>query len=460
VGEVRKQWDKIRTGVNEFGSLYLAVRRMGRTGNPSEDYMISTAIARFCGANVYEAMRKDLAADMAKGKTTKRKAKQEHCPWVPCWRVLRNVEKFSGAARAAAADGGAAGAGSSSGSPGGRSTSDSDEDAEDAGADGYQSRPRGSKAAKRDKAVDIQVSRMLKASTDALSALARETSERTTVAFFNSAEMQDTPEAVAFRRAHARKLMAAAGLDMSPPGTSSSLARTAAASTPATGADVPAERGPTPSTPALTSTSTPRTPPALAPAQAPAAGAVLVPASPPAECITGPEPPARAVTAAAASTSAPPASADGSGAASRGRRSLVAKQAKAMAALAAASKTLDDKNDGVYVVPVFDTCDCGAGHVEDKDEAEGDDSSDDDTDAEYQQCVECVSGSDFKGFFFPRWAAFFLTSFVFARNSGITLASFIRPLRRPLAGTASVSFASRASVKFASNEKRQRQEDK
>jgi len=187
---------------------------------------------------------------------------------------------------------------------------------------------------------------MLKASTDALSALARATSERTIVACFDSSEMRDTPEAVAFRHAHARKLMAAAGLDVSPTGTLSLLAATAAASTPANGADVPAEGGATPSTPALTSTSTPRMPPEQAPAPAPAAGAALVPASPPAAGSTGPEPPARAVMETAASTSAPPASADGSGAASRGRRSLVTKQAKAAAALASASKTLDDENDG------------------------------------------------------------------------------------------------------------------
>jgi len=297
---------------------------------------------------------------------------------------IANWEQRYATAGAAAADGGAAGTGSSGGSASGRSTSDSDEDAEDAGAGGYQSRPRGSKAAKRDKAEDIQASRMLKASTDALSALARATSERTTVAFFNSDGMRDTPEAVTFRRAHARKLMAAAGLVVSPPGTLSSLAGKAAASTPATGADVPAEGGTTPSTPALTSTSTPRTLPAPAPAQAPAAGAALAPASPPAASITGPEPPVRAVTESAASTSAPPASADGSGAASRSRRSLVTKQAKAAAALAAASKTLDDENDGVYVVPLFNTRDSGAGHVEDKDEAEGDDSSDDETNAEYE----------------------------------------------------------------------------
>jgi len=62
----------------------------------------------------------------------------------------------------------------------------------------------------------------------------------------------------------------------------------------------------------------------------------------------------------------------------------VTRKAKAAAALAAASKAHDDENDGVYVVPVFNTRDSGAGHVEDKDEAEGDDSSDDETNAEYQ----------------------------------------------------------------------------
>jgi len=173
---------------------------------------MSAAMARFCGASVYEAMRKDRVADMDKGKKTKRKAKQVHCPWVPCWRVLRHVDKFNGAAGAAADDGGAAGAGPSGGCPGGRSRSASDKDAEDAGAGGYQSRPRGAKAAKRDMAEDSHASRMMKASTDALSALARATSERTTVAFLNSAEMRETPEAVAFRLVHARNLMAAAAL--------------------------------------------------------------------------------------------------------------------------------------------------------------------------------------------------------------------------------------------------------
>jgi len=186
--------------------------------------------------------------------------------------VLRHVDKFRGAAGAATADGGAAGAGSAGGFPGSRSTSDSDEDGEDAGAGGYQSRPRGAKAAKRDKAAGIQELRIFKASTDALSALAQATSERTTVAFLNSAEMRDTPEAVALRRAHARKLMTAAGLALSRPDTLSE-----ASPPPACTGDAPAAGESTPSTPALTSSSTPRMPPA----QELPAGTAVVPESTP-----------------------------------------------------------------------------------------------------------------------------------------------------------------------------------
>jgi len=274
---------------------------------------------------------------------------------------------FSGAAGAASADGGAAGARSVGGSAGGRSTSYSDEDGEDAGAGGCQSRPRGAKAVKRDKASGIQESRMFKASTDTLSALAQATSERTTVAFLNSAEMRDTPEAVAFRRAHTRKLMAAAGLALSPPDTFSE-----ASPPPASTRDAPAAGESAPSTPALTLSSTPRMPPT----QEPPAGTAVVPAStpaasapggaPPASVVKtttatvsspaasaagsgapGGAPPASAVKTTTATVSSPAASAAGSGAASRGRRSLSTKQAKAAAALAPGSKTLDDEIDGI-----------------------------------------------------------------------------------------------------------------
>jgi len=196
------QWDRIRRGVSALGSHCPAVKRLSLTGNPSDEDVISAAVARFCGLNIYEAMRMDRASDKAKRKTRKRNAKQTTCPWVPCWRVLCHVDKFSGAAGVAAADGGAGGAGSSSASAGGRaspSNTDKEENGPpDAGA--FQSRPRGSKAAKRDMREGIRASRTLKDSSDALLALARAMTERKTVAFFNTFEMRDTPEAIAFSR--------------------------------------------------------------------------------------------------------------------------------------------------------------------------------------------------------------------------------------------------------------------
>jgi len=214
---VQKQWDKTWKGVREFGSHYLAFKRMSLTGIPSDEDLISAAVARCCGLNVYDAMRKDRASDNAKGRTAKRKAKQITFPWVPRSRVLRQVDNCSGAAGAAGADGGAGGAGSFSASAGG---SESPRDTEDeqnglVAAGVFQARPRGTKAEEREMNNDIRTSRTLKNSSDALSALAWARTERTTVALFNTAEMRDAASEMFFRKMHARELMAAAGIDVS-----------------------------------------------------------------------------------------------------------------------------------------------------------------------------------------------------------------------------------------------------
>jgi len=92
----------------------------------------------------------------------------------------------------------------------------------------------------------------------------------------------------------------------------------------------------------------------------------------------------------AASICAPPASDAGLGAARRSRRSLVTKQTDSAAAHAAASKTLDNENDCIFLLPVFTVRNIGAGNAEDKEDPDGDESSEDDRRAEYQSCVECV----------------------------------------------------------------------
>jgi len=177
---------------------------------------------------------------------------------------------------------------------------------------------------------DIRASRALKDSSDALLALARATTERTTVAFFNTAEMRDTPEAIAFRKMHARKLMAAAGMDLSsfPPAMSSGPAGTAAA--------LATEAGSSTAPAAVWEVNPP--PPV---GNKPAAVESEVP-SPPASGDNTPAAPA---------TTAPVPKTTGRRTPRRGARSQVTKQAKAAAALAAASTTLDD-DDELYLVPM------------------------------------------------------------------------------------------------------------
>jgi len=95
---LEKQFKRIRTGVSTFTSHYLAVKAMPTTGNLSEEDIISGAVARYCSLNVYDAIRADRDQDKRNDKTRKSQAKVAHCKWVACWRVLRQSDKFSGAA--------------------------------------------------------------------------------------------------------------------------------------------------------------------------------------------------------------------------------------------------------------------------------------------------------------------------------------------------------------------------
>lgn len=89
---MEEHWDPIRRGVIEFGSHYLTVQRMSLIGKLSDQDLISSAVACFCGPNVYDAMRKVRQSEKEKEETTKWKTKQNTCPSVPCWRVLRQVK--------------------------------------------------------------------------------------------------------------------------------------------------------------------------------------------------------------------------------------------------------------------------------------------------------------------------------------------------------------------------------
>lgn len=70
----------------------------------------------------------------------------------------------------------------------------------------------GSKAAKRQKAEDLSMSRELRASTAALQAIANASKEQSSLMLFNLPEMRSTEEAKLFRKAQARAALAAAGI--------------------------------------------------------------------------------------------------------------------------------------------------------------------------------------------------------------------------------------------------------
>ena len=94
----KKQFKGIRTGLNTFTSHYLAMKGMPTTGNLSEEDIISGAVVRYCSLDVYDAIHADRDQDKRNDKTRKRKDNVAQCKRVAWWRVLRQSDKFSGAA--------------------------------------------------------------------------------------------------------------------------------------------------------------------------------------------------------------------------------------------------------------------------------------------------------------------------------------------------------------------------
>jgi len=204
-----KQLKRIREGVSAFTSHYLAVKAMPTTGNPSEEVMISGAVTRYCSLDVYDSIREDRNQDKANDKTRKRKAKVVHCKWVTCWRVLRQSDRFSGAANG----------GNASGM---EIMGDASSDEEDSGSGsgsgcsrrngGCQGCPVGIKAAKMQRQEDVQMDAQDKASTEALYKLTGAQHERTALCIIDSRLMRHTPEAARYRMAISSKMLQRAGV--------------------------------------------------------------------------------------------------------------------------------------------------------------------------------------------------------------------------------------------------------
>ena len=204
---LEKQFKRIRTGVSTFTSHYLAVKAMPTTGNLTEEDIISGAVARYCWLDVYDAIRTDREKDKRQDSTRKRKAKLAHCKWVACWRVLRQSDKFSGAANLAI-----------SGTD--VDTTSEDETGSWSGGGvnksngGFQRRPGGVKAVKAARLEDMQYEKQVQASTDALAKLTAAQHERTALCFFESPSMRNTPEAARYRQAVVNKMLQSAGVSV------------------------------------------------------------------------------------------------------------------------------------------------------------------------------------------------------------------------------------------------------
>jgi len=70
-----KQFKRIWAGVIAFTSHYLAVKATETTGNPSQEDIVSGAVARYCSLDVYDEIRADHKEEKVNHKTRKRKAK-------------------------------------------------------------------------------------------------------------------------------------------------------------------------------------------------------------------------------------------------------------------------------------------------------------------------------------------------------------------------------------------------
>lgn len=101
---VENRLANIYTNVHKFMSIKRRIENRRPTGNVTEEDLIIMTVAEWCAEVTYEAVNGDREDDARTGKTKKRKAKTVRCPWVHCYRELKNWDNFSGAAAAEAAE--------------------------------------------------------------------------------------------------------------------------------------------------------------------------------------------------------------------------------------------------------------------------------------------------------------------------------------------------------------------
>ncbi|KAK1867764.1 hypothetical protein I4F81_010265 [Pyropia yezoensis] len=215
--------------VPRLASSSAAVDRAQLTGNITAEQRELAAAAYFERRNLYDAIYDDAneqqtAADLH--------VDQRAATWLSSWRILKDMDKFSGAAGSAAnrrrgrRAGRAAGCARASGRGGGASGGggdrdrggrvaqpsvlkpsfliDGDDDEEDGPAT-FQSRPAGTNTAKAMRAAKLSAAREAEATREALNRMARVVEYRADIAFWGGPEVKRTKEAAQWRRFEMRR---------------------------------------------------------------------------------------------------------------------------------------------------------------------------------------------------------------------------------------------------------------
>lgn len=184
--------------VHRFKDCYLAVLKLKMTVHPSPEQLINAAKAKYNGLNPYDGLNPAVAAKLS-------------CPPLSNWRILKELDKFSGGATIAALGVTAPAQGVSAADhadadpltlSGGAEAEDRDEgDGQSPlsstfarGKSMFQDRPVGNKAAKAALRADLHLHREAASNAAALESLAKSAVQRNTLAFWSRPEVANSAD--------------------------------------------------------------------------------------------------------------------------------------------------------------------------------------------------------------------------------------------------------------------------
>jgi len=185
--------------VQRFSSSMVAVGRRQMTGNLTDEDLIRMATAHFDAENLYEAVQVDDNDEEAPVLVVK-EGGMRAADWVKCWKVMRKLDKFSGASGAAAT---AAAARGRRPLPDGGVEDISDDDSSSTVGRRrglFQERPIGTKAAKAAASTDIAIQKEAATTAATLESLSETAIERADIDFWKAKDVRETGEAEKSRK--------------------------------------------------------------------------------------------------------------------------------------------------------------------------------------------------------------------------------------------------------------------